>query len=310
MSKTIVKLAQLHKSFGSVNALNGIDLELKEGEVLGLFGHNGAGKSTLMKLILGLFAPTKGSLQVLGHDPMAPDAAKARQQIGYLPENVSFYDQLTGKEVLTYFARLKQINESRVTTLLDEVGLKEAMNRKVKTYSKGMRQRLGLAQAMLGSPKLLLLDEPTVGLDPIATHEFYQSVDKLKQQGCAVILCSHVLPGVERHISKLMIVSKGKTLAAGTISELRQQANLPITVKTSGVSDEQFEQLELVDFIVRKDNHSADLSIEHNMQRAILDKVAPLTSLNHFEMTHASLENLYLHYLTQTDSLPTLEEVS
>jgi len=310
MSKNIVKLSQLHKSFGSVSALNGIDLTLKEGEVLGLFGHNGAGKSTLMKLILGLFSPTAGSIEVLGHDPMSPAAAKARQQIGYLPENVSFYDQLSGKEVLTYFARLKQIEDSRVAQLLEQVGLSDAMNRKVKTYSKGMRQRLGLAQAMLGSPKLLLLDEPTVGLDPIATHEFYRSVDKLKQQGCAVILCSHVLPGVERHISKLMIVSDGKTLAAGTLDELRTHANLPIMVKTSGISTVQFEQLDLVQWITAKEGERIDLSIQHHMQRAVLNKIASLESLSHFEMIHASLEDLYLHYLKQPHHVPVLEQVS
>jgi len=309
MSNNIVNLAQVHKSFGTVNALNGIDLNLAEGEVLGLFGHNGAGKSTLMKMILGLFEPTQGTIEVMGHNPTSSKAAKVRQQIGYLPENVSFYDQLTGQEVLTYFARLKRIKLSRVNQLLDEVGLAPAMLRQVKTYSKGMRQRLGLAQAMLGSPKLLLLDEPTVGLDPIATHQFYQSVDSLKRQGSAVILCSHVLPGVERHISKLMIVSGGKTLAAGTISQLRQQTQLPVIIKTRGLNHQQLDGLDLGVFIDQAQDDSVDLHVPNDIAQQVLVKIAPLPQLTHFEMTHASLEDLYLHYLQQ--SQPTrIKEVS
>src|SRR5690606_30958723 len=142
----------------------------------------------------------------------------------YLPENVMFYPQLTGRETLTHFARLKQANTRQIEELLSQVGLQHAADRRVKTYSKGMRQRLGLAQALLGNPRLLLLDEPTVGLDPIATQDLYVLIDRLRQGGTSVILCSHVLPGVEPHIDRAAILAGGQLEAVGTLASLRNEA--------------------------------------------------------------------------------------
>jgi len=199
-----VDIQGVHQRIGGMTILQDVNLSLQEGEVLGLFGHNGAGKTTSMKLILGLLSPSEGRVQVLGGQPQD---LNVRRQLGYLPENVTFYPQLTGWETLAHFARLRGAASQQVVELLDQVGLSHAAARRVKTYSKGMRQRLGLAQALLGEPRLLLLDEPTVGLDPIATQELYQLIDRLRQGGTSIILCSHALAGVEAHLNRVAIAS-------------------------------------------------------------------------------------------------------
>ena len=229
-----VEIQGVSQRYGSMTVLHDLNLNLGEGEVLGLFGHNGAGKTTSMKLILGLLAPSEGQVKVLGR---APNDPQVRRQLGYLPENVTFYPQLSGRETLRHFARLKGAALTQVDELLEQVGLAHAADRRVKTYSKGMRQRLGLAQALLGEPKLLLLDEPTVGLDPIATQDLYQLIDRLRQRGTSIILCSHVLPGVEAHINRAAILAKGRLQAVGSLSQLRAEAGLPVRIRASGVSE-------------------------------------------------------------------------
>ncbi len=230
----VVQLDRVQRHFRGVHALKGVSLEIAPGEVLGLLGHNGAGKSTLMKLVLGVLAPTAGRVTVLGENPRGRHARGLRLKLGYLPENVSFYDNLSGREVLRYFSRLKRVPAGQADQLLERVGLAHAAERRVRTYSKGMRQRLGLAQALLGQPRLLMLDEPTVGLDPMAVRDVYGMIDDLRGSGTSVVLCSHVLPGVERHIDRVAILCEGRLLASGTLASLREQAGLPLTIRARG----------------------------------------------------------------------------
>lgn len=230
----VVDMQQVGKVYGKITALDGLNLQVAPGEVLGLLGHNGAGKTTTIKLILGMLAASSGRIQVLGELPRGRNAKALRMQWGYLPESMSFYEQLTGREVLDYFGRLKRVAVSERRGLLEQLGLAAAADRRVKTYSKGMRQRLGLAQALLGQPRLLLLDEPTVGLDPIATRDLYQTLDGLRQQGTTIILSSHVLSGIEKHIDRVAILRHGTLRALGSIEQLRQNAGLPIRIRARG----------------------------------------------------------------------------
>jgi len=301
MTASIVSMTNVSKHFQQLKALNGISLQLAEGEVLGLFGHNGAGKTTMMKLILGIEKATSGELTIFGRDPQSKEAWKDRRNIGYLPENVSFYDHLTGIEVLTYFARLKSVKLTQVFELLEQVGLTHAMKRQVKTYSKGMRQRLGLAQAFLGHPKLLLLDEPTVGLDPTATQEFYQSVDKLKQNGASIILCSHVLPGVEQHIDRALIMADGQILAVGSLVQLRERASLPVVVKTKGINQELMTDSLLARYIIGEED--ALLYVKEEDKLKVLKQVMSYGKLADVHVEPASLDQLYQFYLTARGSV-------
>ena len=228
----VVDLEGVSQRYGHTTVLHQLSLSLAEGEVLGLFGHNGAGKTTSMKLVLGLLQASEGQVRVFGRLPSDPNV---RRLLGYLPENVMFYPQMSGLETLRHFARLKGAAFAQVDGLLEEVGLAGAAHRRVKTYSKGMRQRLGLAQALLGEPRLLLLDEPTVGLDPIATQDLYRLLDRLRSQGTSVILCSHVLPGVEAHINRAAILTQGRLLALGSLRSLREEAGLPTLIRANGL---------------------------------------------------------------------------
>lgn len=300
MSSPLVSLVEAGKSYGQLNALNAINMSLNEGEVLGLFGHNGAGKTTMMKLILGLISPSCGKVEVMGIAPDLKEAWHCRSKVGYLPENVSFYEQLTGLEVLTYFVKLKsptnKDSRKQAIDLLEQVGITEAIHRQVKTYSKGMRQRLGLAQAFINRPKLLLLDEPTVGLDPVATQDFYKTVDQLKSTGSSVILCSHVLPGVEQHIDRAMILSSGKLLALGTLQALRKQAELPVIIKSSGINYAIAQNSHLTQYLSNVCSNT--LKVPAHEKIKVLKQLINMEGLKDIEIESANLEQVYQHFIS------------
>jgi Cu-processing system ATP-binding protein len=222
----LITLSHLAKTFGRHVAVTDVDLDLAEGECIGLVGHNGAGKSTLIKLMLGLFRPTSGSVRVLGADPAGNAAAPSRGALGYLPENVAFQPSMTGIETLSFYARLKRQSARAVPELLGRVGLAASGRRRVGTYSKGMCQRLGLAQALLGDPRALLLDEPTSGLDPAARQDLYAIMRGLRNDGACVLISSHALAELEGQADRVVVMSRGRKVADGTLATLRQLAGI------------------------------------------------------------------------------------
>lgn len=296
---SVIELQGVGKRYGDFDALHDISIAIKPGEVVGLLGHNGAGKTTTMKLILGLIEPSFGELTVFGEVPSLRHVNSHQYEIGFLPENVSFYQHLSGKEVLQYFARLKGAHKHNVHDLLERVGLGFALNRKVKTYSKGMRQRLGLAQALLGNPRLLILDEPTAGLDPEATREFYCLLDELREQGVTILISSHVLPGVEGHIDQAMILSAGRLITCGNLDALRAEAALPITITAYGRWDASYWDHKL-DGFETKPNYIDDQMIEcvgpESEKLAVLRVLMEAPTISDIRMQHPGLESLYKYF--------------
>lgn len=220
-------LSQLTKRFGAVHALTDVSLDVAAGERVALLGHNGAGKSTLMKIVLGLIGFDAGRVSVEG---AAPGSPAARRMTAYLPENAAFHPALTGRELVCHYLRLRGQPAHQAGALLDRVGLSHAADRRIGTYSKGMRQRVGLAQALIGQPALMVLDEPTSGLDPVSRREFYKLIDGLAHAGASVLLSSHALTEVEARTDRLIILSRGRIVAAGSMAQLRDRAGLPLSV--------------------------------------------------------------------------------
>ena len=225
-----IQVRGVAKHFGAVHAVDGVDLAVQRGEIFGLIGRNGAGKSTLFKLMLGLVAPSAGEI-LIGSVPVGGRGFRAaRRHVGYLPEDVVLYDNLSGLETLRFFARLKGAPGSQCAPMLARVGLAQAATRPLREYSKGMRQRLGLAQALLGTPRVLFLDEPTNGLDPQAIRDFYAILRGLRDTGVTIIITSHILAELQERVDRLAIMAAGKIQALGSVQALRDQMHLPLSL--------------------------------------------------------------------------------
>ena len=295
-----IDITLLGKQYKGVAALAGVSATVPMGKVIGLLGHNGAGKSTLIKLILGLIEPTSGHVEVLGQSPWGSQAVALRRRVGYLPESVAFYGNLTGTEVITYLAKLKRAPRQQVGELLQRVGLDSAKHRRVSTYSKGMRQRLGLAQALLASPELVVLDEPTAGLDPQATRELYDIVGELRTAGHSVLVSSHVLAELEPHIDSALILRQGELLAAGSISDLRRQSGLPglIVVQLKEAADPATFARELDGFGLaqaRRPDGRFEIQIAEGGKLDLLQRLVADPAIDDIMVQEASLARLYDH---------------
>jgi ABC-2 type transport system ATP-binding protein len=223
---TVIETNKLTKRYGMVTAVDGLDLTLHRGEVFGLLGPNGSGKTTTILMLLGLTEPTSGKVRVLGHDP-ARNPLEVKARVGYLPDSVGFYDELTALDNLRYIARLNRLSSSeadqRARSALERMGLTDVMTRRVSTFSHGMRQRLGMADVLIKQPEVVILDEPTLGLDPEAARSFLELVRGLKDDGFTVLLSSHLLHQVQAVCDRVGLFRKGKMVLEGTVPSLALQ---------------------------------------------------------------------------------------
>jgi len=219
----VIETEGLTKKFGKLIAVDNLDLAVEEGDSFGFLGPNGAGKTTTIRMLTGLLRPTKGTVQILGHDVFRDGEAK--KSFGFVPDSYGFYDSLTAFENLQFFAALSRIpkkeRKERIFELLEFFGLSGRANSKVGEYSHGMRQRLVIAQALLPHPRLLILDEPTVGLDPRAQFEIRELIKKISQEGITAFISSHLLFEVEDMCNKVGIINLGKLIKVDSIENLK-----------------------------------------------------------------------------------------
>ena len=224
----MIELEGASKHFGTFEALAPLDLTIPDGEWLGVFGRNGSGKTTLLRLLVGLSQPSSGLIRLDG-EPAAPERWRQfRRTLGFMPERVALFENLTGEKTLRYFARLKRVGLDQVMPILERVGLADVAKRKTSSYSKGMRQRLNLAQALLGDPRVLVLDEPIEGLDAHGVRDFFELLRTVKER--TVIFSSHRLPVISRVVDRICILNRGKVHALGTEDELYAKVDLPVRV--------------------------------------------------------------------------------
>jgi ABC-2 type transport system ATP-binding protein len=242
-SESIIRLQHLSKHFGNFEAVSNLNLEVKSGDVFGFLGPNGAGKSTTIRMMLSLIKPSGGSIFIFGEN-LLESRSKILKRIGCIVEKPDFYLYLSAKKNLELFGKLSGIipSKNKIAELIELVGLKGREEDKVKTYSHGMKQRLGIAQTLIHDPELIILDEPTTGLDPQGIIDVRQLILRLKNDfGKTVLLSSHQLNEVEQIANRMAIINKGKTIVQGEVSELLSSSDLIVSVEVSDV--EQAKQL-------------------------------------------------------------------
>ncbi|CCQ94140.1 ABC transporter related protein [[Clostridium] ultunense Esp] len=267
--ENVIQLEGLTKRYGEFTAVDHLDLSLKKGEIFGFLGPNGAGKSTTILMLLGLVEPTEGTAHVLGYNATR-EPLEVKRRVGYLPDNVGFYEEMTGLENLLFTAELNGLSrdegEKRAKNLLTRVGLTEAQGKKAGTYSRGMRQRLGLADVLMKQPELIILDEPTLGIDPEGVRDFLALIQTLsKEEGITVLLSSHHLHQVQRICDRVGLFVRGRLIALGTVEELSRQLfpeeDSLLEVEIDQVEEEILEAIRKVEGVTQVEREGERLEI-------------------------------------------------
>ncbi len=308
---TTVEARGLTKRYGDLVAVDHLDLTLHRGEIFGLLGPNGAGKTTTILMLLGLSEPSAGTVRVLGLDPTR-QALEVKRRVGYVPDDVGFYGALTGRENLRYTARLNGLRgraaEDRIAELLHDVGLEDAADARVETYSRGMRQRLGIADALLKDPEVAILDEPTVGIDPEGVAEILELIASLaRDRGATVLLSSHLLHQVQSVCDRVGIFVGGRMVAQGRVEELAERiAAGPVTIEVGVAGDGDVERrLAAVPGVrsVERDARDpdrflvrADRDVRGELARALVEAGVDLRSLARRE---ERLDELYRRFFEE-----------
>jgi len=304
----IVETKGLTKSYNGVTVVDNLNLRIAEKEILGLLGPNGAGKTTTILMLLGLTEPTSGTAEVCGYNPTR-EPLQVKRLIGYLPENVGFYGSLTARENLQFIAELNGIGQAeaddRITGLLKAVRLSDVEELTVNKFSKGMRQRLGIADVLIKRPKVAFLDEPTAGLDPEGINQILKLIGELPEMGTTVILSSHQLYQVQKICDRAGIMSKGKLVVEGSLDELGKQATTgsryQIEIETDQPSPQAVDiikKLAGVNTVEAKDNRlliGADSDLRGVIAKAMVNNDIPPIQMKIHTLTLDDIYTKYFH---------------
>jgi len=308
MSNLVLETKGLTKHYGDFVAVDDLNLSVKKGEVFGLLGPNGAGKTTTILMLLGLTESTKGKVSVLGFDPARqPLSVKAR--VGYMPDEVGFYDDLSARENLVYIAKLNGISrdqiKQRVEEAIERVHLTDVIDHRTGTFSRGMRQRLGLADVLIKNPQLIIMDEPTQGLDPELAHEFLDMIHNLREEGTTILLSSHLLHQVQVICDRVGLFSKGKMVIQGTVPELARKVlggAYRIQLEAEGPSAQLIKALKSLRDVnkVSRINGAFEIEARDDVRadaaNAVIKAGGRLKGLN---VESQSLDDIYTHYFEE-----------
>jgi ABC-2 type transport system ATP-binding protein len=308
--KLAIETQDLTKQYGKVNVVDHLNLQVKENEVYGLLGPNGAGKTTTILMLLGLTEPASGTVQVVGYNPNR-EPLKVKRITGYLPESVGFYEDLTARENLEFIADLNNISRAdskrRVDQVLEMVGLTEQRDKQTKKFSRGMRQRLGIADVLIKEPKLVILDEPTSGLDPAGINQLLDIIAGLPKMGCTVMLSSHQLYQVQRVCQSIGILAKGKMIIQGPIESLGREAvgggRYIIEVETAIPSTGLVESIKALKGVINIESGGNNMSITTDsdlrgeIAKIVVQSNVPLVQI---KVKEFSLDDIYMKYFKES----------
>jgi len=301
----------LTKRYGELVAVQDLNLRLQAGEVFGMLGPNGSGKTTTILMLLGLTEPTAGSARVLGWDPTR-QPLQVKRRVGYLPDSVGFYDELTAWENLRYTAALNGLSSAeanrRIAEVLERMGLQDVAHRKVGTFSRGMKQRLGLADVLLKRPQVAILDEPTLGLDPEAALEFLELIRTLKRDGLTVLLASHLLHQVQSVCDRVGLFHRGRMVLEGTVDELRERVlggAYRIHVQARGPGMERvLAEVPGVVRVARTDGDTYRVEARVDCRAEIARRVVASGELLALNVDRPGLDEVYARYFQQLEAQP------
>jgi ABC-2 type transport system ATP-binding protein len=297
-STSVISTRSLTKHYGSVRALTDLTLDVNQGEIFGFLGPNGAGKSTMIRTLLGFLHATRGTATVLGLD-VAADSVEIRRRAGYLPGGIALYDSLTGEAVLDYLVEMQGREPRRRAELCDRLELSgSVLRRKVRDYSRGMRQKIGVVQALQHDPELAILDEPTEGLDPLMQQAFYRLLDDLRAEGRTVFFSSHVLSEVERLCDRVAIIRGGTLMAVHDVSELLARRRRRVMLRWRGAAPDPATLPGLQDVQV---DGSRILGTLHGEVSGFVRSIAS-PNLEDLTIEPASLEEAFLEYYAPDES--------